>query len=230
MAWRKPVSDFIELIDTYRAAMPLLLRGCLTTIFISAVGIFFGFLFGLVVGVLDSNRIRNKWLSPFLRCYVAIFRGTPLFVQLLIVYFALPEVLGLQLSPIAAGIITLGLNSTAYLGEVIRSGINAIDRGQWDASYILGYSTWQSLRYIILPQSLRAVLPAITNEFASLIKESSILMVIGVPELTKLSKDIVAHNLKPMEIYALAALFYLMMTYVVALLTKRLEGKGQAWS
>lgn len=222
------MNDFWELIETYESALPLLLKGCAMTILISVIGILVGFICGLVMGVLLCKRLRNKWLSPILRFYVIIFRGTPLFVQLLIVYFALPEALGIQIPPITAGIVTLGLNSTAYLAEVIRAGINAIDRGQWEASYILGYSRWQTLRYIIVPQALKAVMPSITNEFASLIKESSILMVIGVPELIKVSKDIVAHNLKPMEIYLLTAFFYLIMTFLVALATKRLEGRGRS--
>lgn len=215
-----------SLFEVYKNAFPLLLRGALITVWISAVGIVCGFFFGALFGVLDSNKMRTPFLSLFLRTYVTIFRGTPLFVQLLIVYFALPDVLHIELSPITAGIITLGLNSTAYLSEIIRSGINAIDEGQWDASYILGYSRFATFRFIILPQALRNVMPAITNEFATLIKESSILMVIGVPELIKVSKDIVARNLKPMEIYLMAALFYLAMTYVVAYCTKFFEARA----
>lgn len=207
-------------------ALPLMLKGALLTIWISAIGIVCGFFCGTVVGILDCHKLKSRFLSPFLRSYVAIFRGTPLFVQLLIVYFALPDALGIELSPISAGIITLGLNSTAYLAEVIRAGINAIDPGQWDASYILGYSRFKTFRFIIMPQAIRNVLPAITNEFATLIKESSILMVIGVPELVKVSKDIVAHNLKPMEIYVMAALMYLAMTMAVAYAAKLLENRA----
>lgn len=214
-----------EIFEAYKSALPLMLKGALMTIWISAIGIFCGFLCGALMGILDCNKLRSKFLSPILRSYVALFRGTPLFVQLLIVYFALPDALNIQISPISAGIITLGLNSTAYLAEVVRAGINAIDPGQWDASYILGYSRFQTFRYVILPQAIRNVLPAITNEFATLIKESSILMVIGVPELVKVSKDIVARNLKPMEIYLLAALFYLIMTYAVAYCAKLFEAR-----
>jgi His/Glu/Gln/Arg/opine family amino acid ABC transporter permease subunit len=216
-----------SLFDLYKNALPLLLKGSLVTLWISAIGIFGGFLFGCIFGILDCNKVRKPWLSVLLRSYVTIFRGTPLFVQLLIVYFALPDVLNIELSPISAGIITLCLNSTAYLAEVIRAGINALDAGQWEASYILGYSSFKTFRYIILPQALRNIMPAITNEFATLIKESSILMVIGVPELIKMSKDIVAHNLKPMEIYVLAALFYLAMTYAVALGARFFENRAQ---
>lgn len=214
-----------NIIEIYQSALPLLVKGAVMTLWISAIGIFCGFVFGTIFGIFDCNKLRSKFLSPFLRLYVTVFRGTPLFVQLLIVYFALPDVLHIQLSPITAGIITLGLNSTAYLAEVVRAGINAIDIGQWDASYILGYSRFATFRFVILPQAIRNVMPAITNEFATLIKESSILMVIGVPELVKVSKDIVARNLKPMEIYLLAALFYLAMTYAVAYCAKFFEAR-----
>jgi polar amino acid transport system permease protein len=214
-----------ETLELYKSALPLLLKGALMTVWISVIGIVCGFVCGAFFGILDCNKLRSKYIGPFLRFYVTVFRGTPLFVQLLIVYFALPDVLHIQLSPISAGIITLGLNSTAYLAEVVRAGINAIDSGQWDASYILGYSKLATFRFVIMPQAIRNVMPAITNEFATLIKESSILMFIGVPELTKVSRDIVARNLKPMEIYLFAALFYLVMTYAVAYLAKILEAR-----
>ena len=95
--------------ETYRSALPLLLKGSLVTVWISAIGIACGFTLGCIFGVLDCNKLRRPWLSPIIRSYVTIFRGTPLFVQLLIVYFALPDALGIELSPISAGIITLGL-------------------------------------------------------------------------------------------------------------------------
>lgn len=213
----------MDILTVYQEALPLMIKGCLMTVFISAIGIFFGLLFGSLFGILDCDRLRNQWLRPILRLYVNAFRGSPLFVQLLIVYYALPDVIHIPLSPIAAGIITLGLNSAAYLQEIVRAGINSMDAGQWEASYILGYSRLQTFRYIILPQAFRNVLPAITNELSTLIKESSILMVIGVPELIKTSKDIVARTLKPMEIYLLAALFYLAITLVLAYCTKFFE-------
>ncbi len=207
-------------------ALPLLLKAAFMTIGISAAGIFFGFILGAIIGIGDCDKLRHKYLSPFLRIYIGVFRGTPLFVQLLIIYFALPDALGIELSPISAGIITLSLNSAAYLAEIMRAGINSIDRGQWDAAYILGYSKKTTFSAIILPQALRNVLPAITNELSTLIKESSILMVIGVPELVKVSKDIVARNLKPMEIYLMAALLYLMMTLALAYVTRLIEKRG----
>jgi polar amino acid transport system permease protein len=210
----------------YKTSFPLLLKAAFITLWISFLGIVSGCFFGALFGIFSCDRLKKPFLSPLFAAYVAIFRGTPLFVQLLIVYFALPDALGIELSPIAAGVLTLGLNSTAYLAEIVRAGINAVDDGQWDASYILGYSRFQTFRYIILPQAIKNVLPAISNEFSTLIKESSILMVIGVPELVKTSRDIVAHNLRPMEIYLLTAAFYLLLTYAVYLLTRIVEKRA----
>ncbi len=207
------------------SALPLLFKASLITLQASAFGALFGSMGGIVLGVFNCNRLRVPVLAQAANAYVGIIRGTPMFIQLLIVYFALPEALGIDISPLLAGIITLGLNSSAYLSEIIRGSINAIPVGQWEAAEVLGYTTAQSLRRIILPQALTHALPAITNEFSTLIKESSILMVIGVPELVKASRDIVARELRPMEIYALTALIYLAMTSTVAFFTRKLEQK-----
>ena len=164
-------------------------------------------------------------LNSLIKSYVAIVRGTPLFIQLLIIYFALPEVTKTDISPFMAGLLALGLNSTAYIAEIIRGGINALSAGQWETSYSLGYSSSQTLFYIILPQTFRNVLPSLTNEFTSLIKESSILMILGVHELTKISKNIVSRELKPFEIYMITALIYLLMITLVSIISVKFEGK-----
>lgn len=203
--------------------LPLLLKASLITLEASALGTLFGLAAGILLGVLNSERLKTSGLSHLINLYVAIIRGTPIFVQLLIVYFALPELLNIDIPPFTAGVIALSLNSSAYLSEIIRGSINAIPPGQWEAAETLGYSQYQSLRYIILPQAIKQALPSITNEFSTLIKESSILLFIGVPELMKASRDIVARELKPMEIYAMTALIYLAMTTAVALCTKQLE-------
>lgn len=216
-----------NLFELYKNCLPVLLKGSLMTIQISLLGIFFGFLLGATLGVFDCDRLRKPIVTQLIRAYVGLFRGTPLFVQLLIVYFAIPDALGIELSPISAGVITLSVNSSAYLAEVVRAGINSISLGQWDAAYTLGYSKAKTFRYIILPQAIKNVLPALTNEFATLIKESSILMVIGVPELIKVSKDIVARNLRPMEIYLMVAFFYLIMTMLVAMVAKIIDQRSK---
>lgn len=205
------------------SVLPLLLKASLITLEASTLGAVFGVLGGLILGVFNSQRLRKLGLAQLIDLYVAVIRGTPIFVQLLIVYFALPELLGIDIPPLAAGVAALGLNSSAYLSEIIRGSINAIPPGQWEAAETLGYSQYQSLRHIILPQAIKHALPSITNEFSTLIKESSILLFIGVPELMKASRDIVARELRPMEVYAMTALIYLAMTTVVSLFTKQLE-------
>lgn len=217
--------SFDHLVSIYETAVPLMLKGAWLTIQVSALGIAIGLMLGSLLGIATCDKLKIKGLSHLVRAYVNLFRGTPVFVQLLIVYFAAPEVLGFDLSAFTAGVITLGLNSAAYLAETIRGGINAISEGQWDGANVLGYRTSQALRFIILPQAVRGVLPAITNELATLIKESSILMIIGVPEVVKVSKDIVARELMPMEIYGMTALMYLIMTSIVAVFSSILERK-----
>lgn len=212
-----------EFFEIAQRAMPLLLQGAWLTVEISAWSILIGIIGGAIIGTLNCDRFRLPILGVVISVFVNIIRGTPIFVQLLIVYFALPETMGLDLSPFAAGVLTLGVNSTAYMSETIRGGINAVADGQWEASYVLGYTRLQTLRSVIFPQAIKSVLPAITNEFINLIKDSSILMVIGVPELIKTSKDMVARELQPMEIYLLAALLYLIMTTILSQITMILE-------
>jgi ABC-type amino acid transport system permease subunit len=144
----------------------------------------------------------------------------------LIAYYALPEILGITLSPFTAGVAALGVNSTAYISEIVRGGINAIPEGQWEAASVIGLSPAKTLRWVILPQTLRMTLPSLINELTALIKETSILMVIGVAELTKVSKDIVARELDPMTIYLAAAALYLLMTSGIAGLALIVQRRG----
>lgn len=198
-------------------SFPFLLQGALATIEIAFVSIVIGLCGGIIVGVINCNKLRNSFSKILLNSFVWVIRGTPLFVQVLIVYYALPELIGISLSPFTAGVIALGINSMAYISEIVRGGINAIPEGQWEAAYVIGLKPWQILKGIILPQMLRINLPSLTNELTALIKETSILMVIGVAELTKVSRDIVARELDPMTIYLAAAVLYLAMTSIASL-------------
>lgn len=201
-------------------SIPFLLQGAFATIQIAFVSIAIGLCGGIIFGVLNCNKMGTPISSAILNSFVWMMRGTPLFVQVLIVYYALPEAIGFSLSPFMAGVIALGVNSMAYISEIVRGGINAIPEGQWDAAYVVGLSPWKTLEGIILPQMFRITLPSLINELTSLIKETSILMVIGVAELTKVSKDIVARELDPMTIYLAAAVLYLILTSSAALLAQ----------
>ena len=206
-----------------------LLKGVALTLEISLASILIGLSCGLLLGALSCQKMRFFPVSALISAYVALMRGTPLFVQILIIYFGLPAVSGLNFSPFASGVIALGLNSTAYVAEIVRAGLNGIPSGQWEASQMLGYSSLQTLRSIILPQAMRVILPPLANEISSLVKESSILMVVGVPELTKVSKDIVAREMNPMEIYLIAAFFYLAITSLISFVLKKLERRCNAY-
>lgn len=201
----------------------LLFYGAWMTLKVSSLAILIGLLLGTLFAVLSSRLLQRVWVRRLIGCYITLIRGTPLFVQLLIVYFAVPQLLGLNLSPFIAGVIALGMNSTAYVCETIRAGLDGLPQGQYEAAIALGYSRVAAMKSILLPQALRKVLPALTNEILTLIKESSILMVIGVPEITKTAKEIVARELNPMEVYLVAAGFYLGITGIVGWMLKRME-------
>jgi His/Glu/Gln/Arg/opine family amino acid ABC transporter permease subunit len=206
-------------------SLPFLLKGALVTIQIALAAIAFGLCGGVLVGVFNCKKLHSAFVSLFLSGFVWVIRGTPLFVQVLIVYYALPEILGITLSPFTAGVIALGVNSMAYISEIVRGGIDSISDGQWEAAYVIGLKPWQILKEVILPQMFRITLPGLTNELTALIKETSILMIIGVAELTKISKDIVARELDPMTIYLAAAVLYLVMTTGLSLLARSKQKK-----
>ncbi|SPN73349.1 Inner membrane amino-acid ABC transporter permease protein yecS,amino acid ABC transporter permease,ABC-type amino acid transport system, permease component,ectoine/hydroxyectoine ABC transporter, permease protein EhuC,Binding-protein-dependent transport system inner membrane component [Chlamydia serpentis] len=199
-------------MDHWLLTTKLLLRGCGYTLFISGIGICCGSILGLLIGTVTSLYFPSRLTKFLANSYVTIIRGTPLFIQILIVYFGLPGVVPIEPTPLVAGIIALSMNSAAYLAENIRGGINSLSIGQWESAIVLGYKKHQIFIYIIYPQVIKNILPSLTNEFVSLIKESSILMVVGVPELTKVTKDIVSRELNPMEMYLVCAGLYFLMT------------------
>lgn len=206
---------------------PYMIKGCIMTIKISVAAILIGISFGMFFGILNCKKLRIPILYHIIDSYVLVMRGTPIYVQILIVYFVLPDI-GIDLSPFSAGIVALGANSVAFVSEIVRAGINSIPSGQWDAAYVLGYSRPESLRIVILPQMLRNVIPALTNELVTLIKETSVLGVIGLLELTRASRDIIARELDPMTIYLAAAFLYLILTTIVSIFAKKLE-KGLSY-
>lgn len=217
----------MEDISLLIKSIPFLLQGALVTLQLALAGISIGLCGGLAIGILNSERIGHSIYAYALSAFVWVVRGTPLFVQVLIVYYALPEVLGVSMSPFTAGVIALGINSAAYISEIVRGGINAIPIGQWEAASVLGLTPCKTLQGIILPQMFRISLPGITNELTALIKETSILMVIGVAELTKVSKDIVVRELDPMTIYLATAAIYLAITSGITVIAQAMQKGGK---
>lgn len=184
------------------------------TLLLSALGVLFGFLIGLIISLVRMSGIRPlTWLGT---AYVEILRGTPMLVQLMIIHYGLALTLGINFSPLQSGIITLSLNSSAYLAEIFRAGIQGVDRGQMEAARSLGMSRGQAMRHIILPQAFKSVLPAIGNEFITIIKESSIISVIGMADImyqAGVVKNITYQGLSP---FIIAAAIYFVLTFMLS--------------
>jgi His/Glu/Gln/Arg/opine family amino acid ABC transporter permease subunit len=201
--------------------LPFLLKGALLTIIFSASSEFFGIIIGLVASVIRVSK--TKVISWFIIAYVDIFRGTPLLMQIIFTYYALPYV-GINLPAPVAGIVALSLNSGAYVSEIFRAGIESIEKGQLEAARSLGMSYVQTMIYVIIPQTIRRVLPPLTNELVALIKDSSLLSVIAIAELLRTSKEMMTWKLNPSSLTA-AAIIYLIITLPLTRLVGYLEKK-----
>jgi len=203
-----------------REAMPFLLKGMYFTVILSLGGMFFGFLLGFSLALMRLSRFKvANWIA---RIYVSFFRGTPLLVQLFVIYFGLPQV-GIELDPIPAALIGLSLNMAAYICEILRSSISSIERGQWEAAASIGMTRAQTLRRAILPQAMRTALPALGNSFISLVKDTAQAATIQVPELLRQAQLISARNFEIFTMYLSAALLYWILASVLAHFQNKLE-------
>jgi polar amino acid transport system permease protein len=198
---------------------PLLLKGLGMTLLLWFGSALLSFVIGVPLGILNCTRLRMPHVAFFVDWYIFLVRGIPVYVHVLLAYFVLPDILNITLSPIYAAILALGVCSSGYVAEIIRAGINSLPSGQWDACFVLGYSRWQSLRSVILPQMMCNILPALCNELESLIKSTSILAAIGVLELTKVGTNIVARTMNPVPVYILLALLYLLLSAVLRVIS-----------
>ena len=206
-------------VGTIKEILPFLLKGALLTIFFSASSELIGIIIGLITAVIRVTKI--KVLSQLAVVYVDLFRGTPLLMQIIFIYYALPYI-GINLPAIAAGIVALSINSGAYVSEIFRAGIESIDKGQTEAARSLGMSYMQSMRYVIVPQTIKRVLPPLTNEFVALIKDSSLLSVIAIAELMRTAKEMMTWKLNPSSLTA-AAIIYLIITIPLTRLVSQME-------
>jgi polar amino acid transport system permease protein len=205
--------------------LPALLRGAGITLFICSVSIVLSLFVGVALTIAGQSGFRL--LRGYVRLHISFARGTPLFVQVMIVYFLLPQ-LGLRLSPFTAGIIALSLNSAAYGSEIMRGALSAIPKGQIEAARALSMSGWRIWQRIKLPQVFVLMLPPMAFEFAGLIRASAILSVIGVTELTRAGVQIVAFTYKPVEVWLSVGVAYFIMIYTVGLLSRKIENATRA--
>lgn len=204
-------------------ALPMLLVGAGVTIEITAVSVAIGFLIGLFVGIARICQV--KILRIIATIYADCIRGTPLLVQIFLIYFALPIVTGQRVEPFVAAVAACGINSGAYVSEIFRAGIQAIDVGQMEAGRSLGLSWWQTMYYVILPQAVRNILPPLGNEFIAMLKDSSLVSVIGFEELTRRGQLIIAQTYGSFEIWTTVAILYLIMTLAISRIVAWLEKK-----
>jgi polar amino acid transport system permease protein len=211
--------NFAVIIPYYN----VLLTGAFWTLILWGCSSFLSIVGGIPLAL--ANISRNKILQKGSGFFIWLFRGTPLLLQLFLIYFGLPQV-GLNLSPILAGIIGLSIHYAVYNSDVMRAGIVAIDRGQQEASRSLGLSHFQTLRKVLIPQALRNVTPAIGNNLIALLKESSLVSIITVPELTLSAQWAISETFRPFEFYVAAGvLYYVINYYVLENLLKRIEMK-----
>jgi His/Glu/Gln/Arg/opine family amino acid ABC transporter permease subunit len=196
--------DFRLIVES----IPFLVKGAVYTVQVSVLAIVFGLVLGWMLGLVAVSGVR--WLRAIAWGYVQFIRGTPLLVQIFLIYFGLPA-LGINIPAYWSGVIALGLNSAGFQAEIVRAGIESIDRGQTEAARSIGMSGFQTLLFILVPQTIRRVIPPLTNELITLTKSSSLLSAIAVLELTHAGQAIIARTFAPFEIYAAVAVFYLIL-------------------
>lgn len=204
-------------------ALPTLMQGVKFTLLISLLGILLGFLVGIVVGLARVST--NKLIYSIATIYVEVIRGTPLMVQALWIYFALPLIFGIRIDPLVAGVATIAINAGAYISEIIRGAIQGVDKGQTEAGRSLGLSKFRTFLHIVWPQALKSALPSLGNQFIISLKDTSLLTVIGVGELTRQGTIVVSTNFRAVEVYTMVALLYLVMTLSISLLLRFMERK-----
>ncbi len=206
-------------------AIPLLARGTLVTLQISLVAGVLACILGFTLGLAALSHVRLlRWV---IAAYVDFVRGTPLLIQVFLVFFALP-VIGIRFDEIWAGIVALAFNTSAYIAETVRGGVGSIERGQTEAARSIGMIHPQILAYILLPQALRPIVPPLTNELISMTKNTSLLSVISVYELTRAGQAIISVHFVPFEIYLLLAIYYYVLIKCLSWLSRFIESRMPA--
>ena len=203
--------------------LQFLLSGLSITISISLLSIFFSLLIGFFVSLLGMSPTKIFiWINRF---YIEIFRSVPLLVLLLWVYYGLPVIFGISFGPFVAGIISLAISDSAFEAEIFRAGLQSISKGQRDAAKSIGLNKYQEMRFIILPQALRIILPAIGNQFVYVLKMSSLVSIIGLADLTRKANELVVSVYRPLEVYTFLVLEYLILIVIISFFVRKLEKK-----
>lgn len=228
------MSFFNDVLNILKQYYPFLLRGVGYTLLISLIGTVAGFLIGLLTGMLRTapmpknpvRRFFRKLLCGIIAVYVEIFRGTPMMVQAMVIYWGYAFLNGGNTLPlIPAGLFIVSINTGAYMAEIVRGGIISVDKGQLEGAYSLGMTHWQSMVKVVIPQVLRNILPSISNEFVINIKDTSVLNVIGVTELYYMAGVIKRINLQTFQTYTVICVLYFILTFSVTRILRAVEKK-----
>lgn len=198
-----------------------LVSGLGWTVLLAVCAILVSVTTGLLVSLLSLSK--NKGLRAIGRVYVEAFRSIPMLVMVLWVYYGLPVVLGIEMGVFAAGVVALALCDSAFEAEIFRAGIQSIDRGQHEASESIGLTWFDKMRFVILPQAIRRILPPLGNQFVYMLKTSSLVSIIGLTELTRKANELVVTEYRPLEIYTFLILEYLVLIVIVSFLVRKLE-------
>jgi polar amino acid transport system permease protein/polar amino acid transport system substrate-binding protein len=218
----------MDLGKVFNEANPMLLEGLKMTIAVTVLSLIFAFVIGLCSCFFSmSKRAPLRWIS---KIYVGLIRGTPLLVQVFYIYFAIPQLVqlmgyGLRFTPFIAGLIALTLNAGAYMSEIFRGAINAVNTGQMEAARSLGLTHGQAMRKVILPQALRICLPSLVNQFIITLKDSSLISVIGFADIMYQAKIYIGHSMQSFATYTWVALFYFVPIMILTYVAKIVERK-----
>lgn len=218
----------IQILSNYG---DLLLRAMGQTLLLALCGLLFGTLLGMIFGILSV--VKNKVCNVIAMIFVDVVRGVPMIVLAFFVFFGVPYCLNNMMSlsatltALQAGTICLALNCGAYMAEIIRAGIQSVDKGQMEAARSLGLPYWRAMQRVILPQAIRTMVPSIINQFIITLKDTSILSVIGFPELVNTAKNVVANTFKSFQVWTIVGIMYLIIILILSKAAKRLE---RSWS
>ncbi len=221
----RKVDQFLDVFFN-KGGMDSVLQGLQNTLIIAVSGLIIGVIIGIIIAmvrVLPKTNLIVKFFNGLCSFYVALFRGTPMVVQLLVFYYVLLPILGLRLSSVMVSAVVFGMNSGAYVSEIIRAGILSVDSGQMEGGRAIGLSYWSTMRLIIIPQAVKNVLPTIGNEFISLIKETSVVSFVGATDLYVAFNYIGSNSYEFMVPYLVMALIYIVLVLVISLLVRLME-------
>ncbi|HOB09324.1 MAG: amino acid ABC transporter permease [Limnochordia bacterium] len=201
-------------------SVPTLLDGAILTLKLTTIAVSIGVVLGTVFGIMRLSRTPLRYLAVG---YIDFIRGTPLLVQIFIIYYGMPPFIGTAIPPYIAALIALSINSGAYVAEIVRAGIQSIEKGQTEAALSLGLSSSATMIHIILPQAFKRIIPPLGNEFIALLKDSSLVSAIALEELVRKAQIVAGRTFRPFEVWFVVAIMYLIMTVAVSRIVSILE-------